>query len=386
LILPLLAIEFLDELVFGAQGAALPLIRDDLGLDYVQIGFLISLPGIVSCVIEPFLGVLADVWKRRALILGGGIAFALSLLLTSLSSGFSLLLISFILSNPASGAFVILSQATLMDVAPDRHEQNMARWTLSGQLGVMVGPFVVGAVAATGFGWRGLYGGFAILTLALLALAWRLPFDRRSRESSGVGFREGLLNAFRALRRREVLRWLTLLEFSDLLLDVLLGFLALYFTDVVMLTPAQASLAVGVWAGVGLLGDLLLIPLLERVAGLRYMRWSVVAELLLFPCFLLAPWLWAKFVLLALIGLFNAGWYSILKAQLYSAMPGQSGTVMTVGSLFGLVGGLLPLGLGLAAEKLGLQATMWLLLAGPIVISLGLPRPAGRPQVGSEPG
>jgi FSR family fosmidomycin resistance protein-like MFS transporter len=105
--------------------------------------------------------------------------------------------------------------------------------------------------------------------------------------------------ALRALRRGEVLRWLILLEFSDLMLDVLLGFLGLYVTDVVGVSPSQASLAVGVWTAVGLLGDLLLIPLLERVAGLTYLRWSVVAELVLFPAFLLAPWTWLKFVLLA---------------------------------------------------------------------------------------
>ena len=32
-----LLIEFLDELVFGVGEAAWPLIRDDLGLNYVQI-------------------------------------------------------------------------------------------------------------------------------------------------------------------------------------------------------------------------------------------------------------------------------------------------------------------------------------------------------------
>ncbi len=42
--------------------------------------------------------------------------------------------------------------------------------------------------------------------------------------------------ALSALRRGEVLRWLVLLQFSDLMLDVLLGFLALYFVDVAGLT------------------------------------------------------------------------------------------------------------------------------------------------------
>ena len=52
--LTLLAIEFLDELVYGAGQAAWPVIRDDLGLSYVQIGALLSLPGVVGSLIEPF--------------------------------------------------------------------------------------------------------------------------------------------------------------------------------------------------------------------------------------------------------------------------------------------------------------------------------------------
>ncbi len=158
------------------------------------------------------------------------------------------------------------------------------------------------------------------------------------------------------------------------MLDVLLGFLALYLVDVVGATPAQAGAAVAVWTGLGLLGNLLLIPLLERVRGLRYLRLSAAAELVLFPAFLLAPGFWARLVLLGLLGFFSTGWYSILKAQLYSAMPGQSGTVMAVGNVFGLVGALVPLGLGLVAERFDLTVTMWLLLLGPLALLVGIPR------------
>jgi FSR family fosmidomycin resistance protein-like MFS transporter len=95
--------------------------------------------------------------------------------------------------------------------------------------------------------------------------------------------------------------------------------------------------------------------------------------LVLFPAFLLVPGFWPKLPLLGLLGFFNAGWYSILKAQLYSTMPGQSGTVMTVGNVFGLVGGLIPLGLGLVAERFDLTVTMWLLLVGPVALLIGMP-------------
>ena len=383
----LLVIEFLDEFVFGTREAAWPLIRADLGLSYVQIGVLLSVPSLVSSIVEPFLGVLGDVWKRRILILGGGVFFALALLLTALSQSFPVLLLSFILFYPASGAFVSLSQAALMDTDPARHEHNMARWTFAGSLGVVIGPLTLGAATILGLDWRGLFGAFAFLAVIVLAIAWHFPsrayqptsnqnpqYPIPNTKSPISNLKDGLVNALRALKRIEVLRWLTLLQFSDLMLDVLLGFLALYFVDVVGLAAEQASLAVAVWTGVGLLGDLLLIPLLERVRGLSYLRVSALIELVLFPLFLLAPSIPAKFVLLGLLGFFNSGWYSILQAQLYSAMPGQSGTVMTVGNIYGLVGGLIPLALGWVAEQYDLRVTMWLMLLGPIALMVGIPR------------
>ncbi|MGD2176779.1 MAG: MFS transporter, partial [Anaerolineae bacterium] len=303
----LLAIEFLDELVFGIREAAWPLIRTDLGLDYAQIGLLLGVPSVVSGLVEPVLGILGDIWRRRLLILGGGAVFALALLLTAQSPGFPALLTASILLYPASGAFVTLSQATLMDTDTARHEQNMARWTFAGSLGVVIGPLALGAAAAVGvLGWRGLFGLSAGLTLILLAIASRFQFAHGRSGPQRTDFRASMMDALQALQRGGVLRWLTLLQFSDLMMDVLLGFLALYLVDVGGAAPYQASAAVAVWTGLGLLGDLLLIPLLGRVRGLAYLRFSAAVELAVFAAFLLVSGIWTRLVLLGLLGLFNA--------------------------------------------------------------------------------
>jgi MFS transporter, FSR family, fosmidomycin resistance protein len=375
--LTLLLIEFLDELVFGAREAAWPLIRDDLGLSYVQIGLLLSLPSVIGYFVETLLGILADVWNRRALVLGGGVIFAIALLMIASSNSFALLLLTFILINPASGAFVGLSQAALMDSDTTRHEHNMARWTLFGSLGMVAGPLALSAALMLGSSWRSLFFAFSILSLVLLKLASRFPFaiaSTRDEQPDSRPLSEGIRNAFASLKRREVLRWLLLLQFSDLMLDVLNGFLALYFVDVIGVNESKAVMAIAVWTGVGLAGDFLLIPLLERVRGLIYLRLSAVLVLLLFPMFLLAPGYGMKLVILGLLGLFNAGWYSILQAQLYSSMPGLSGTVMSLGVVFGIPGALVPLALGIVAEQLGLQSTMWLLLSSPIALLIGIPK------------
>jgi MFS transporter, FSR family, fosmidomycin resistance protein len=375
-VLTLLAIEFLDEFVFGTREAAWPLIRDDLGLTYAQIGLLLGVPGIIASLIEPALGILGDVWKRRMLILGGGVIFALSCLLTAASESFWPLMLTFILFYPASGAFVSLSQSALMDTDPTRHEQNMARWTFAGSVGVVTGSLLLGVAVNVGFGWRGLFLATGLLAVLLVVMASRFPFTNGVSEDEGepVNFRQGVRHAFGALRRREVLRWLTLLQFSDLMLDILLGYLALYMVDVAGVSETEAGVAVAVWSVVGLAGDLMLIPLLERVRGLSYLRISVLLELMLYPAFLLVEGYVPKLIFLALLGFFNSGWYSILAGQLYTSMPGLSGTVMTVSNVFGLFSSLLPLGIGLVAERVGLQAAMWLLLLGPVALLVGIPR------------
>ena len=139
----------------------------------MQIGLALSLPGLIGNTVEPFLGILADTWKRRALILGGGVFFIAALLAMSQSQTYLAFLLASCLFNPSSGAFVSISQASLMDSQPDRHEQNMARWTFAGSLGVFAGPLALSGALALGWGWRGLLAGLAGLSLVALLLAWR---------------------------------------------------------------------------------------------------------------------------------------------------------------------------------------------------------------------
>jgi FSR family fosmidomycin resistance protein-like MFS transporter len=170
-----------------------------------------------------------------------------------------------------------------------------------------------------------------------------------------------------------VLRWLTLLQFSDLMLDVLSGFLALYFVDVVGVTDTRAALAITVWTGVGLLGDALAAPLLERVPGTRYLRVSACAVALVFPAFLVVVSAAAKMILIGALALLNSGWYAVLSGRLYAEMTGRGAVVLAVSSVFGIAGAALPLAIGLFAERFGLGVAMWLLLAGPVALLVGPP-------------
>lgn len=320
------------------------------------------------------LGVASVTWRRRLLVLGGGVCFALALGLAAGAPSFWLLLVAFSVLYPASGAFVSLSQATLMDLEPERREHNMARWTFAGGVGVVLGPLVLAGLTLLGLGWRELFAGCAVGAAALVLLL------RRSPEANDDGERPRLREAVRAIRRREVFRWLFLLELSDLLGDVLLGFLALYFVDAVGSSRATGGLAVAVWSGAGLAGAAVMIPLLRRVDGVRYLRASAAISFVLFLGFLLAPAVEAKLALVGAIAVVTAGWYPVLKARLYGALDGKSGLVLTAGALFPL-NAVLPLGIALLAERWGLDVALWPLLAAPLALILLLPRESAPARV-----
>jgi FSR family fosmidomycin resistance protein-like MFS transporter len=372
-----LAVELVDELAGSVKSAALPLIRHDLGLSYGQIGLLESAPLLLGSIMELPLGILAGHGRRRRrAVLLGGAAFILTLIGAAAARSFAGLVVAFVLFFPASGAFVSLTQSGLMDADPGRREQHMARWELAGSAGSLAGPVLVIAVLAAGGGWRSAYLALA----AAAAAAWLgvarnppapVPADRGDTPPTSP-------SPFTALRQPGVVRWLVLLQVSDLLLDVFTGFLALYLVAVVHATPEQAALGVAIRLGAGLAGDAALIRALNHVSGLVLLRASAAVTAVVFPAFLLAGGLVPKLLLLGCLSVATAPWYPVLQAELYGSLPDDSGVVVSLSSAAGLLGGAVPLAVGLLAQRFGLAWALACLAIAPPLLLAGLRRSRGR--------
>jgi FSR family fosmidomycin resistance protein-like MFS transporter len=347
-------------------------------------------PLLVGGFLELPLGVLAgDGRRRRLAILGGGILFVLTLLGVASAGSFAVLLAAFIAFYPASGAFVSLTQAELMDAWPDRQARHMARWDLAGSAGALAGPLLLTAVLAAGGNWR---AGFLALAAAS-ALTWLGACRRRAPAAPAAPaaaradraeteepeeprpWAERARETLAVLRTWETLRWLLLIEVANLLVDVFTGFLALYLVDVVHLPPAVAALAIAIRLAAALAGDAALIAILERVSDLTVLRVSAAAAALLYPGFLLVPGVVPKLAALAVLSAATATWYPVLQARLYGSLPGRSSVAVTLSSAAGLAGGLGPLAVGLAAQGLGLSWALAGLAAVPVAVLLvpGLP-------------
>jgi FSR family fosmidomycin resistance protein-like MFS transporter len=223
---------------------------------------------------------------------------------------------------------------------------------------VLAGPLLI----AAGLPWRLVIVAYAVVTLPLVLLARRRP------ELHSEPRHEPVRDVLAAVRRGEVLRWLVLLELEDIAGDLLAGFLALYFVDVVGADPTMAALSVAVWAAADLAGNLLLVRLLERIDGMRVLRATAAAVAALLPAFLLVPGTGPKLALLAALAAARSCWYPLSQARLYAALPGRSGAVTALSTLASPIGLALPVVFGVLASAVGVGNALWVVLLAPAAL------------------
>lgn len=369
----LYGVELLDELIYGLDSAALPYLRNEFALTYTQVGLLFTLPGLLALLLDPVVGLLGDTRHRRLLVVGGISATLCGLLMISVAQSYSALLLAFCVMYLASGAYVNLSQATLIDRNPDRAEHTMARWTLLGSIGVAAAPLLLTLLFAIGTSWRGAYLALAVIAAAFAVLLIRQRFDAHNgagdEAASPLTLGRTLIGA---LRNRTLLKWIILTELADFMLDKLLEVTGLYFHDVAGVSLAGASAAVAVSTLAGLIGNALIVPALERLRGVRVLRISAVVVLVAYVALLIVPVVAIKYVLIAVIAFSTSGWFAILRAKCFEVLPGQSGLVIAVTSLANVSSLFVPVIVGGIADAIGLQAAMWVLAIGPVALILGV--------------
>lgn len=274
-----------------------------------------------------------------------------------------MLILALALLYPASGAFVSISQGALVDVDPVRGDRNLAIWTIAGSIGAATGPLLIVA----GLPWRAVFAGFAVVGVVLTGAVSR-------HDLGGDGGEPGSGAIRAALRLPGVVRWLLLLELESLGTEVLFSFLALYLADTAHASARTAALAIALCTGAGLLGNILLVRLLRHVDRLRLLRASAAVAVPLFICLQIVPGVPAKLAFAAVLGFASSCWYPISQARLYEALPGASGMATAVATCASALGIGLPLLIGAIAGVEGLGNALWLCLAAPVALLVGVPR------------
>jgi predicted MFS family arabinose efflux permease len=373
----LLSLGLLDELIVGfALEGGLPLLRDQLGLSYEQVGLLFSVGALSALILEPIFNLLSDRYSKRWWILGGLLGLASGYALAGSTHNFIVLLIAFALTYPASGMAVGLSEAALIDDAPHAATRTMTHWTLICSIGDLLSPLVVAAFVALGFGWSALCWFAVIAWIVAGLIVWPQKFPRPASLSddddtpADVSILAGLR---KALRDPLLLRWAALSLLPTMLDEVFTGFSVLYLRDVLHISQELISICIIVQMVGALLGLLIVNRLIGRIAPQRLLKWLALLSLIGVIGLLSMRSILLVILALFIISLGAAGLYPIAQAEAYARQPGRSGTVraiMGLGMPFEIA---LPGIVGLVASRFGVLAGVGLLGTAPLLILLLAP-------------
>ena len=168
------AINLCNSLVYPALMAFLPLYARSLGVEDIAWFYVIA--GIAGIFLRPLLGKQSDAIGRGpsiAIILTAQLA---GLVLIMFAQGLGQILAGGVLVALSTAMIGSIATALAIDMSDQRYRgRAMATFGMSFQLGAGVGAVISGALADF-VGFRGMYAGCAVITLAglvALALAWK---------------------------------------------------------------------------------------------------------------------------------------------------------------------------------------------------------------------
>lgn len=163
----------------------IPLMRNDLGLNYTQSGLLVTVYLTVCACVAYVAGRLSDTWGRRRLISGGFLVGAGGFALVGLSRSYVELVCSLVVAGLGTATFHPCAYASLNETYASRRGTAFGRFESSSALGVLVTLLLRGALFARA-SWRNVSVGAAVaLGLAAVMNAVFWPNDARRRDAAG---------------------------------------------------------------------------------------------------------------------------------------------------------------------------------------------------------
>lgn len=367
----LLSAPLLDEMIVGFLVIGIPLVSTQLQLDYTQIGLLFAAGALASTLLDPIINLLSDRYPKRYWILGGFLLLGACFALLATTHNFILMICAFALLYVAGTAAIGLSEAVLIDQNPQESTRTMTRWTLTANIGDLLGPIIVPLIIILPAGWSVLCWIGCILWLIMACVVGLLHFPHNAENTQEVDEPTGkLLDGLRAaLRDRTMIRWTILSLLPSMLDEVFIVYATFYLRDSISVSTGMIGVLLAMHMIGGFLGLFILDhALLQRFAPGRLLSGLALLVIVGMIGFLTLRSLWWSGLMLFLLGMSITGLYPIASAQAYRQFPGRSGTVRAVASLGAPFEIALPYMAGFVASRFGIVAALCFLGTAPLLI------------------
>jgi len=258
--------HFSHDVCTGLLIALLPLIKEGLGLSYLQSGLLLSALTITSGLSQFPGGWIGDRVSRHIVIAIGLAGIGLTSLAVGLSSAYYPLLVILVIMGIFAGAYHPSAVSVLSGhIERARRGKAIALHMVGGSIGYATGPFLGGLIAEL-LGWRYAFIILGIPALAAIPLVLKrfqerkATMSRRRKELLADGAATASQPGQQSAGIIQILRPVAVI-FSLAILTQLIGgtamaFIPIYLVDKHYITPAYAAMLIGVSRGGGIAGSL----------------------------------------------------------------------------------------------------------------------------------
>lgn len=334
---------------------ALPLIREEYHLTYMQTGFISSSYEIGYGLALFLGGYLASRFRLKALIAGGLLWFATMLSLTALSSNFIELAAARIATAIAMGLYFAAGISLISHYFGER-KRGMAlaiHWGVGGGAGQFFTPMLVG-LGLVVLGWRTIFLFLAVIAAIVALVFWKTinrPVDGARVEPVAFGdlWRKGIANPT-----------FTVLGLVNASLTtgmvIVFSFFPSYAVENLALSTMSASLLLAVFNGVGIPSALLFGLLSDKWGRRPVILFLAVSSCAVFVLFYAFPSTEAALPLMAVAGLIVGTGFPITLSYVVDLTPAEFRS----------------LGVGYANMVTVLTTSLLLLLAGYLSDAFGM--------------
>ena len=359
--------HLINDVMQSLLTAIYPILKDNYGLDFVQIGLLTFTFQVTASLLQPAIGMYTD--KRPmpySLPIGMGSSLV-GLIVLGFAQSYPLLLLGSALVGLGSAIFHPESSRVARLASGGRHGLAQSLFQVGGNVGSAIGPllaaFVVLGNGQSSISW------FAIGSLVGIFILWRVGAWYAAHRRANAG----RAPASTALPFDARTTWVALIVLTILTLSKnaytagLSSYYTFYLIEKFGVAVQDSQLLLFVFLGASALGVFLGGPIGDRF-GAKFVIWFSILGVLPFTLALpYADFTWTV-ILTIIIGLVLSSAFSAIVVFAQELMPGRVG--MIAGIFFGFAfgaGGIAAAALGAVADATSIEYVFWLCSFLPLV-------------------
>jgi FSR family fosmidomycin resistance protein-like MFS transporter len=346
--------HLLNDLLQALLPAIYPMLKDDFGLSFTQIGLITLTSQVTSSLLQPIVGFYTD-RNPQPFSLAIGMMFTMTGLLTlAFAHHFGLILAAAAVAGVGSAIFHPESSRIARLASGGRHGFAQSLFQTGGNVGTSFGPLLAALIVLPR--GRSSLAWFSVIALVALTLLWRIgqwyAVLRLERAKAGTSrVKPQPIDA----RARKALAVLLALVFSKYIyLASLSSYFMFFLIERFHISVGSAQLHLFAFLAAVGAGTFIGGPIGDRF-GRKYVIWGSILGVLPFTLALPYVSLFWTGVLSVIIGLILASAFSAILVFAQELVPGRVGLVagLFFGFAFG-IGGLGAAALGRLADAYGI--------------------------------